>query len=279
MTALLSTQFKNDTLNSLLRTTTNTSIFTYGALYTGSIPASGDTAATGTILHTGTTSAYQFAAGNWGSPSNGVSVLSAPKTPASITVAGTPGYFSLINSSGTSVQMFLDIGVASSGAGCILSSVSATSIGVLAPSITNLSLSWPETLGTVKLNTALRNALVNIWVNTAANIGMGNSGTIKVYSGSAPASADAAATGTLLATFATSTTTWNAASGGASALASTLSVNASASGTAGYARFANSAGTYVIQLSVGTSGADITMDSLSLTSGANTSITNATVSI
>jgi hypothetical protein len=71
------------------------------------------------------------------------------------------------------------------------------------------------------------------------------------------------------------------ATGGAAALAATLSVSASATGTAGYARFSNSAGTFVIQGSVGVSGggADFTMDSLSLTSGSNTSITNATIAL
>jgi hypothetical protein len=146
-----------------------------------------------------------------------------------------------------------------------------------ASNITAFTMLWVESLGTVKLNSALRTRLLESLTNknTAA---FSAAGTIKVYSGSAPASADDAATGTELISFTTSTTSWSVASGSAT-LASSLNANASAgSETAvGYARFSWTSGsTFVIQGSIGTSGTDFIIDDATLTSGNSYNLTAAT---
>lgn len=62
-------------------------------------------------------------------------------------------------------------------------------------------------------------------------------GRINIYTGSPPANADAAATGTLLGTLALSSTSFGTASGGVlTAAAITSDTNADASGTAGWFR-------------------------------------------
>jgi len=171
--------------------------------------------------------------------------------------------------------MDVDVGIAASGAGMILSTVSLTN-GVPF-TVNNFSIQMPFSLSTVTLNTALANKLVAIDVNTAANIGLGYNGTLKIYSGSAPATADLAETGTLLATFSMGTAGWGAASGGSAALAAPINATAAATGTAGYARLSSSTGTYVMQGSVGVSGADFLLDSLSLVVSTTTTLTNATI--
>lgn len=96
---------------------------------------------------------------------------------------------------------------------------------------------------------ALKNALLDGSVTLGA---MFDGGTLTIRSGSAPGAANAA-TGTVLATFAITNTTWAAASNGQRALTATLSdSSADASGTAGHFRVAN--GTYVIEGTVTTVG-------------------------
>jgi len=66
----------------------------------------------------------------------------------------------------------------------------------------------------------------------------GGTGRINIYTGSQPASADAAATGTLLATLTLASDAFGAASSGAVAINSVTSDSAAdASGAPGYARF------------------------------------------
>jgi hypothetical protein len=107
----------------------------------------------------------------------------------------------------------------------------------------------------------------------------GSAGTIKVYSGSRPASPDDAATGTLLATFTLSNPAFGSASAKSAALNTVTSVTAAATGTAGYFRAANSAGTAMFDGTVGTSGAELNLNTVSITSGGTVSITSGTVSV
>lgn len=118
-------------------------------------------------------------------------------------------------------------------------------------------------------------------------------GVIRIYSGSAPTTADAAASGTLLVEISVSSGTFahnefanglefgTAASGAiAKATGETWSGSAAASGTAGYFRLlgnptdsgALSTTLPRIQGSIGTSGADLNMTSTSITSGATYTI-------
>lgn len=127
----------------------------------------------------------------------------------------------------------------------------------------------------VRLSAALANALADQIDST-----LGNAGTIKIYTGSQPATADTAVSGTLLATFTLGSPGFGAASSGTITLSGTpLTVAAAATGTAGYFRMATSGGASVMDGSVGTSGAQINLNTTSITSGVNVTITSGTITM
>lgn len=94
---------------------------------------------------------------------------------------------------------------------------------------------------------------------------IGSAATIEIRSGSKPATPETAATGTLLATVAISGSFTS--SGGALTAADPASVTVAASGTAGYFRVKTSGGTAKIDGTVGTSGADMNLSTVSLVAG------------
>src|SRR5688572_11100568 len=125
----------------------------------------------------------------------------------------------------------------------------------------------------VRLSASLANDLADA-VDTAVNAGAG-AGTIKIYTGSQPATADTAASGTLLATFTLSDPAFGPASSGVITLSGTpLTVAAAATGTAGWFRLASSTPTTVLDGSVGTSGNQINLNTTSVTLGVNVTITS-----
>lgn len=140
---------------------------------------------------------------------------------------------------------------------------------------------------TIKISTGCANKLLD----TGSLKSIFAAGFLKLYSGSAPADADAAATGTLLCTIsiASGGTGINfdtsAASGVlAKAPAETWSGVNAATGTAGYFRHVAVGDTAAlsttqarIQGTVGTVGADLNLTSVSLTSGATQTIDFYTV--
>ena len=103
-------------------------------------------------------------------------------------------------------------------------------------------------------------------------------GTIKVYSGARPASPDDAATGTLLATFTLANPAFGTAASKAATINAVASVTGAATGTAGWFRAANSTGTAQFDGTVGTSGADLNLDTLNIVAGGTVGITGGTVS-
>jgi hypothetical protein len=108
-----------------------------------------------------------------------------------------------------------------------------------------------------------------------------NSGYIKVYTGSQPA-LNGSVTGTLLATLTFSSTAFasSTASGGTvTATANSItSGTAGNTGTAGYFALLKSDGSTVVATgSVGTSGADLNFNSLSISSGATVSCSSFTI--
>lgn len=107
-----------------------------------------------------------------------------------------------------------------------------------------------------------------------------NSGTIKIYTGSQPA-VDVAPTGTLLVTMTFGATAFAAAtasgSGGSMSANAITSGTAVATGTAGYFVCENSSGTVLFSGSVGTSGADLNLSSLSISSSANVACSSFTI--
>lgn len=107
------------------------------------------------------------------------------------------------------------------------------------------------------------------------HIDTGTAGHLKIYSGSRPATGGS--TTTLLADFTLASPCAGSPSGGVLTFSAISNVNASASGTATWARITDSAGTFVMDLSVSTSGSDINLSSTALVSGVPVQITSATI--
>ena len=109
-----------------------------------------------------------------------------------------------------------------------------------------------------------------------------NSGYIEVYSGSQP-SVDGGLSGTLLATMtfgATAFANSTASGSGGSATANTITAGtAGNAGTAGYFALVTSGSATLGTGSVGTSGADLNFNTLSIVSGAIVSCTSFTVTM
>lgn len=127
----------------------------------------------------------------------------------------------------------------------------------------------------VRLSTTLANTLAD-----AVDTALGNAGTIKIYTGTQPATANDAASGTLLATFTLGSPGFGSASGGTITLSGTpLTVAAGNTGTAGWFRMATSGATTVLDGSVGTSGQQINLNTTSITSGVNVTITSGTITM
>lgn len=122
--------------------------------------------------------------------------------------------------------------------------------------------------------------------NTAANAAvdamaaLANSGKLRIYDGSQPATADTAVGAqVLLAELTMNATAFGAGSAGvATANAITADSSADASGTAAWFRLTKSDGTTVIcDGSVGTSGCDLNLNSVAISAGANVSVTAFTL--
>lgn len=129
---------------------------------------------------------------------------------------------------------------------------------------------------TIQYSTQLRNLRLDA-IETAINLVV-NSPELRIYSGSAPASADAAATGTLLVKIALPSDWMASASGGTKSKSGTWSGTAIASGTAGYFRITENDGTFSsVQGTVGTSGADLIVESTSISNGQAFSVTSFTI--
>ena len=128
----------------------------------------------------------------------------------------------------------------------------------------------------LKFSTGLRNALAD-----AITAFAGGSCQLKIYSGTQPATPATAVSGTLLAELTCNATFAPAASGGVLTLNSiTNDSSANATGTAGYFRLFKSDGTTVVcDGEVGTSGADLNINSVSISSGAAVAVTSATITI
>ena len=120
----------------------------------------------------------------------------------------------------------------------------------------------------LRISTGARNAAVD-----AITALVGSTGTLKIYSGSQPATPADAATGTLLATV--SLGAWAAGSTGTATGADPASVNAVATGTAGWFRAASSGGTTVFDGDVTATGGGgvMQLSSTSLVSGGSVDIT------
>lgn len=113
-------------------------------------------------------------------------------------------------------------------------------------------------------------------------VNAGGAGKIIIYSGTEPATADTALSGnTVLATFTLSNPAFGAASSGVITLSGTpLTVAAAATGTATFFRiFQNNGTTCVAQGTAGTSGQQLNLNTTSVTSGVNVTITSGSITM
>lgn len=117
------------------------------------------------------------------------------------------------------------------------------------------------------LNTQLSIAARNACLNAGGLCAQFNAGFLKVFSGAQPANADAATTGTLLATLTFGSPAFGTVAASlATANAITSDSNAPNTGTAGYCRCFKSDGTTVLMDgSVGTSNANVVLNTLAIT--------------
>lgn len=129
-----------------------------------------------------------------------------------------------------------------------------------------------------RISTTARNAACDAIVDLTD--GGPAAGTIKVYTGSQPATANDAETGTLLATFTLADPAFgNAATGVASLTSVPRTTTGLAAGTAGWFRLEDSTGANILDGSVGTSGADLILNTTTISVGVSVEITSGTVTM
>jgi hypothetical protein len=127
---------------------------------------------------------------------------------------------------------------------------------------------------TIGLSTTLRNAhLDNIRVAMDAGAG---AALLRVYDGTRPATGGSATTLLAELTF-TDPAAGAASAGGLTFSAITSDASANATGTATWCRIVDSTGGFVLDGSVGTSGADYNLNTVSITAGVAVSCTSASL--
>lgn len=119
----------------------------------------------------------------------------------------------------------------------------------------------------------------NLALNAAFDV-LNGGGFLRIYDGSQPTDADTALGSQVkLAELTLSSTSFAAASAGSKAANAIGSATALASSTATWATLVKSDGTTrVMDMSVGTSGANLNLNSVAISSGATVSVTSLTVS-
>jgi hypothetical protein len=134
-------------------------------------------------------------------------------------------------------------------------------------------------MANMRLASATRNELAQRF-QVLLDAGAGN-GTIKIYTGTQPASADDGIGGaTLLGTLTFSKPSAPAASGGVLTFNAIAQDDAAdASGTATWARIADSDGNTVFDCDVGMSGATINLNTTTIVAGGPISITSFTITV
>lgn len=282
--------FKNATLDALTGVAGVPSPFANANPYNGAQAANPDAVPAGSFEFASYTDAPTLL-GNMAAAVGGVSSTSgdiAPVSPGNALATASITTVRIVDGYGTGL---IDVvaSVSGGGGGIILDSL--TAIVAVGSTIKAFSFSLPlNNGGTVKVNSALATRLVDLWCSASGvspKMGVNTSGgcVLNLYEsgGAPPSTADAAATGTLLASMTIGASNiWAAASGGSVALATNPSALASASGTADYARLIKTYGaeTLVIQGSAGLAATDFVFDYVTLVSGVTTvTLTEATISL
>lgn len=126
----------------------------------------------------------------------------------------------------------------------------------------------------LKYAVLLKNARLNQITSQIAT-----SGFLRIYNGTQPTNPDTALSGnTMLANLPLSSTFAAGASGGV-LTASTITTESSAdnTGTATFGSLVTSAGTRIVDFSVGTSGADLNLNTTSIVAGASVAVSSLTI--
>ncbi len=284
------TNFKNKTLGMLTGVDVSPTPLGFVNFYNGAQPADPSAAPAGAAVFV-TISQANNVNTKMGAAGGGITQLNTSVPPT--TPSGAAGVaaitFARINTTGQVPVVDCTVTLSGGGGGAILDSL--TSVAGVGPTLTALGFKMPSSLGTVLLSASLANRLADLWGGgSATTINMGNttggSSSLSIYSGAAPATADAAASGTLLATFnMTGTNLWAAAVGGAAALngaGPTVTASGGAGTAGGYFRFVKNQGLFVftMQGTVGTVGTDLILNNNTFTSGVSShQITDATISL
>ncbi len=115
----------------------------------------------------------------------------------------------------------------------------------------------------------VRNAMLD---TISARIDLGSAGLLRIYDGTRPATGGTATT--LLAALTLSDPCAPAAAAGALTFSAITSSSVLTAGTATWFRLVTSAGTFVVDGSVGTSGSDLNLNTLALVSNAQISVSS-----
>lgn len=123
---------------------------------------------------------------------------------------------------------------------------------------------------TTGYSTTLRNAQLD-----AITTAVGNAGKLRIYDGTRPATGGTATT--LLAEFTLGSPFSGAASSGSMSPTLPSNTTGAAAGTATWFRIVTSGGTFVIDGSVGTSGADCNLNTTTISVGVTVAVTGFTI--
>ena len=292
MPAILSNVFKNailDFLTGRAATSTTTSQPYYVNIYNGAQAADPTTVPAGMFAVNQTyygSTPLPSLNGFMSAANQGVTALTAPRSSAvngSYNIASgyaTARVFSAYAGSSYTAGALMDIPLSlTGGGGGLITNKTSTSSSSDFWQVVDFKIKMPVINDTLLLGMMTINRLLdNINMITTATPALLTSGTMTIYDGTPPASADLPATGNVLSTTAlASTSPWNAASAGSAALGSPISITASATGTATYVRFTK--GNYVMQGTVGTASGDFILNSVNFVSGNTYYMTSGTLVI
>lgn len=134
----------------------------------------------------------------------------------------------------------------------------------------------------IRINNALRNQILDAIFNGAAGVSMLNSGVLELRSGAQPASAEDAATGTILSTINLPADAMGAAASGQVAKSGTWEdTSADNAGTAGWFRIRNAGDTLRLDGNITATGGggDLTLDNTVLAAGQQIIVSGFTVTM
>lgn len=124
-------------------------------------------------------------------------------------------------------------------------------------------------------NVKYKETLINSQLD-AITTAIGSNGKLRIYSGTQPTDPDTALSGnTLLADLALSATAAGSAASGALTLSAiTADSSADATGTAAFGSLLTSGNVRIVDFTVGTSGSDLNLNTVSIVSGAQVSVSS-----